>query len=40
MRKKIFAFLFTLLAILAQANIALATGTNGYQPEVPKNLIK
>lgn len=38
MKKKIFALLFTLLAVLAQANIALASGMHGYQPDVPESL--
>lgn len=40
MKKKIFTLLFALLGILAQVNIASASGTNGYQPPVPENLIK
>lgn len=38
MKKKLFALLFTLLAILAQANIALASGAHGYQPDVPESM--
>ncbi len=38
MKKKIFFILFTILSILAQVNIAAATGSNGYQPEVPRHL--
>lgn len=40
MKKKIFFTLFTLLALLAQINIASASGLHGYQPVVPDNLRK
>jgi cyclic lactone autoinducer peptide len=38
--KKLLFLITTLLFVVASANIALATGVSGHQPEVPSKLKK